>query len=68
MPESYGKKKRRARLCDGDRLMDLGYSKLTDYAREEHGLPPTTARDMVKLARGLRAALDQTHSKREEHP
>jgi hypothetical protein len=40
-------------LEDGDRLMDLGYSRMTDYARENLGLPATTARDKVKLARGL---------------
>ncbi|HET6922908.1 MAG TPA: HNH endonuclease signature motif containing protein, partial [Anaeromyxobacteraceae bacterium] len=41
-------------LEDRDLLMDLGYSKMTDYAREELGLPATTARDKAKLARGLR--------------
>ncbi len=40
-------------LEDRDGLMDLGYSKMTDYARQELGLPSTTARDKVKLARGL---------------
>ncbi len=40
-------------LEDGDRLMDLGFSKMTDYAREILGLPASTARDKVKLARGL---------------
>jgi len=41
-------------LEDRDALMDLGYSKMTDYAREELGLPATTARDKVRLARGLK--------------
>jgi len=40
-------------LEDRDGLMDLGFSKMTDYARESLGLPATTARDKVKLARGL---------------
>ncbi len=44
-------------LCaveDRDQLMDLGYSKMTDYAREELGLAPSTARDKAKLARELK--------------
>lgn len=40
-------------LEDRDALMALGYSKMTDYAREELGLPSTTARDKVRLAQGL---------------
>ena len=40
-------------LEERDALMALGYSKMTDYAREELGLAATTARDKVKLARGL---------------
>jgi hypothetical protein len=40
-------------LEDRDGLMDLGFSKMTDYAREKLGLAATTARDKVKLARGL---------------
>ncbi len=36
-----------------DWLMDLGFSKMTDYAREKLGLAATTARDKVKLARDL---------------
>ncbi len=40
-------------LEDRDWLMDLGFSKMTDYAREKLGLAATTARDKVKLARDL---------------
>jgi hypothetical protein len=40
-------------LEDRDALMALGYSRMTDYAREVLGLPSTTARDKVRLARGL---------------
>jgi hypothetical protein len=40
-------------LEDRDALMGLGFSRMTDYAREKLGLPSTTARDKVKLARGL---------------
>jgi len=40
-------------LEDGEALMDLGFSKMTDYAREKLGLSATTAREKVKLARGL---------------
>ncbi len=40
-------------LEDHDALMGLGYSKMTDYAREVLGLAPTTARNKVKLARAL---------------
>jgi hypothetical protein len=41
-------------LEDRDALMDLGFSRMTDYAREKLGLPATTARDKAKLARGLK--------------
>jgi hypothetical protein len=41
-------------LEDRDLLMDLGYSKMTDYAREELGLPATTARDKARLTRELK--------------
>ena len=40
-------------LEDRDALMDLGFSRMTDYARERLGLPATTARDKARLARGL---------------
>jgi len=40
-------------LEDRDLLMDLGYSRMEDYAREELGLPPGTARDKARLAREL---------------
>jgi hypothetical protein len=40
-------------LEDRDALMSLGYSRMTDYAREVLGLPETTARSKAKLARGL---------------
>ncbi|HET6923356.1 MAG TPA: HNH endonuclease signature motif containing protein [Anaeromyxobacteraceae bacterium] len=40
-------------LEDRDQLMHLGYSKMTDYAREELGLPEGTARDKARLAREL---------------
>ncbi len=42
-------------LQDRDGFLSLGYSKLTDYAREALGLPATTAREKAKLARGLRS-------------
>ncbi|HEU4383354.1 MAG TPA: HNH endonuclease signature motif containing protein [Anaeromyxobacteraceae bacterium] len=42
-------------LDDRDQLMDLGYSKMEDYAREELGLKSTTARDKAKLARELKS-------------
>jgi len=42
-------------LADGGGLMALAYSKMTDDAREELGLPATTAREKAKLARGLEA-------------
>ncbi len=41
-------------LQDRDALMDLGFSKMTDYAREKLGLPSTTARDKARLARALK--------------
>ena len=41
-------------LEDRDQLMDLGYSRMTDYAREELGLPPSTAREKSRLVRELR--------------
>ncbi|HEY7724561.1 MAG TPA: HNH endonuclease signature motif containing protein [Anaeromyxobacteraceae bacterium] len=43
-----------AALADGDGLMPLGYSKLSDYARDCLGLPASTARAMARLARELR--------------
>ena len=41
-------------LEDRDLLMDLGYSRMADYAREELGLPEGTAREKATLARELR--------------
>ena len=41
-------------LEERDQLMDLGYSRMDDYVREELGLPPGTAREKARLARELR--------------
>ncbi len=41
-------------LQDRDLLMDLGFSRMEDYARERLGLAPGTARDKAKLARELK--------------
>ncbi|MFQ5845429.1 MAG: hypothetical protein ACE5JG_10635, partial [Planctomycetota bacterium] len=41
------------RLFEGDRLLQLGYSKRVDYARERLGVPPRTLFLWVRLARGL---------------
>ncbi|MHC4953733.1 MAG: HNH endonuclease [Planctomycetota bacterium] len=43
-----------ARLFDRDGLIELGYSKQVDYARERLGVPPRTMYAWVKLARALR--------------
>ncbi len=42
-------------LSVGDHFLRLGYSSLGDYARERLGVSPTTARNLAKLARELRA-------------
>ncbi|MEN8151897.1 MAG: hypothetical protein ABFS86_18930, partial [Planctomycetota bacterium] len=41
-------------LAEGDRLLRIGYAKLSDYGRERLGLPPRTLRQFTSLARGLR--------------
>ncbi len=43
-----------AALSIGDRALQLGYSKVGDYARERLDLAPRTAQAMVRLARALR--------------
>ncbi len=43
-----------ASLEEGDRLLQLGYSCLGDYARERLGIGESSARGMAKLARELR--------------
>jgi len=43
-----------ARLFEGDRLVQLGYARQVDYARERLGVPPRTVYAWVRLARGLR--------------
>ena len=42
-------------LETGNRLMDLGYSRLVDYAFERLGIPRRTAYMLMQLARGLAA-------------
>ena len=43
-------------LEERDQLMDLGYSRMDDYVREELGLPPGTAREKARL-HGYRGAM-----------
>jgi hypothetical protein len=43
-----------AALAVGDRAMDLGHSGIGDYAREELGIPASTAQKMARLATALR--------------
>ena len=43
-----------AALAIGDRVVDLGYSNIGDYAREEHGINASTAVKMARLATRLR--------------
>ena len=38
----------------GDRALQLGYSGISDYAREQLGIAASTAHKMARLARGLR--------------
>ncbi|MHC4342654.1 MAG: HNH endonuclease, partial [Planctomycetota bacterium] len=42
------------RLFEGDRLLQLGYSKQVDYSRERLGIPPRTMFGWVQLARELK--------------
>ena len=42
------------RLSEGDRLIELGYAKKSDFANEELGLPPRTFFALCELAEGLR--------------
>jgi len=42
-----------ARLFRGDRLLQLGYAREVDYARERLGVPPRTMYSWLRLARGL---------------
>ena len=42
-------------LADGGRVVRLGHSKITDYARERLGVPPSTALSWMQLARELRS-------------
>jgi len=41
------------RLFDGDRLMQLGFARQSDYARERLGVPVRTVHAWTALARGL---------------
>jgi hypothetical protein len=43
-----------ARLSEGDRVLQLGYSGIGDYARERLGMAGRTAQAMVRLAVELR--------------
>src|SRR5947209_5993912 len=45
---------RLALLAVGDRALQLGYSGIGDYTREELGIAASTAQKMVRRARGLR--------------
>ncbi|MHC4342851.1 MAG: HNH endonuclease [Planctomycetota bacterium] len=42
------------RLFEGDRLLQLGYSRQVDFSRERLGMPPRTMFGWVRLARELR--------------
>jgi HNH endonuclease len=42
-------------LSVGERALELGYSNIPDYAREEHGIPASTAVKMMRLSRALRS-------------
>jgi len=46
-----------ARLFEGNRLMDLGYSQQTDYLRERLGIAARTGLGWASLARGLATRL-----------